>query len=373
MPMDATDKRLVNVLIWFTVFGLLTYFIPGFGYRAMQEEEEKARELLKPPEGSTHKSWVRYYSPMHPAHYGEIFTDTPPPETGVLLSDLKTNYERNNQAIQQQIKTRQSETRIHFPDWTEIPEKYRDKPGYYWADIWEKHRRILDDEWTRAKVECLEGAIGFGSYKGLIETNPIRAREFLRELYIAESVIRLCIKAKQEQEEYERLRFQPEAYMKIISIIPQESVATGPSELRKNPKFRAGKDERNAFVREYIAVPLGKFIQEYPVEIVLQCDINTFERFLYSVRTRDQFLIIRNLEIVSSYLGESKEDKSELTGFETKLKAEGRRAKDPSKDEHVFVRLSAAGMDFFDPETHPHGLGSAKEQTNTRTPRSRFK
>src|SRR5581483_10473792 len=110
----------------------------------------------------------------------------------------------------------------------------------------------------------------------------------------------LCVEAKAREENAERSRgVKPEAYMRIIEISPEQSVTAGPSVLEPNPAFSEAARQKNPLLRKFIARKWPKFIQEYPVHLMLQCDSNTFERFLHSVReTGNHFLVIRNLEIV---------------------------------------------------------------------------
>ena len=88
-------------------------------------------------------------------------------------------------------------------------------------------------------------------------------------------------------------------------------------------------------------------------------------RFLSFVREPKQFLVIRSLEIVSPYLRESLRNKTEL-------KYQGESAPNSTtgparilklKDNQIQVRITAEGMDFFDPIVHPHGLYSEPEKT----------
>jgi len=60
--------------------------------------------------------------------------------------------------------------------------------------------------------------------------------------------------------------------------------------------------------------------------------------------------------MVSPFINDSKKDKSDLTRI---VEGKSAEAKLDYKDEHIFVRISAAGMDFFDPDTLPDGVGSA--------------
>jgi hypothetical protein len=356
MALDATDKRLLNGMIWIIALAGLAYFIPGYGYQAQKEEEERVRETLK----QTFVKYNKHYPQAHPATFGEPGGDIAPP-TGELISALKESYSKSNIVSQDQIEALRAASRMEFPDWTEIPETSRKEPGVYFADTWRKKKFALENEWRIAKVECLDPDIGFGEMSGtVVQANENKARELLRELFIAQKIISLCIDAKKREEEYEQQKgVKPEAYMKIISVAPQPSVPTRPSALVPNPQYR--KDEKNPtsiHFRKFNAVFWKNVIQEYPVEITLQCDVNTFMLFLHSVRRPGQFLVIRNLEILSPFMSESQNDKNEITAFGQKASRDGAGGK-TVKDEHICVKISAAGMDFFDPEKYPNGLYEA--------------
>jgi hypothetical protein len=108
----------------------------------------------------------------------------------------------------------------------------------------------------------------------------------------------------------------------------------------------------------------------YPINIRLQCDVNSFRHFLSSVRSKGQFLVIRNLKIISPFLKESLKDKSE---FE-KLVGTNTEKETSYKEEHIWVDLSAAGMDFFEPAPKvqkpaaKHEPGGAQNADKKRVP-----
>jgi len=355
MALDHTDKKLVNGLIWICVIGLAAYFMPGYGYQAQVEEEDRARTMLL----DTKKQYDKYHSSMHPAVYGLVSSDEITPAVGRLVSEIKDEYTVDNATTQAQIDGLEKISRMNFPQWTEIPgdPMVQKAPGFYFARTWDRKKFELENEWRMAKVECLDPDIGFNLNGAEVQFDKNKAEEYLRELHIAESIIRLCIKAKLREEEFERGKgIQPEAYMKIISVRPQPSLPTGPSALVSNPKY--SKDEKNPLserFRKYNVQFWNVNIQEYPVEILLQCDYNTFQRFLHSVRSPGQFLVIRSLEILSPFANESIADKTEIAAVLPKIGVEGGKGTMP-KDEQILVKISASGMDFFDPDKFPRGL-----------------
>ncbi|HYF51064.1 MAG TPA: hypothetical protein VEJ63_16745 [Planctomycetota bacterium] len=374
MPMDQTDKKLVNGVIWIVVLGAAAYFLPSYGYQAQAESEDVARNTLL----DTKKQYDKYYTPMHPAVFGTVSTDEVPAPSGRLVSEIKDEYSANNDNTRGQIDGLQKISRMNFPAWTEIPDdpQVQKAPGFYFARTYERKRFELENEWRMAKVECADPKIGFDLEGGEVTFDKNKTEEYLRELHIAENIIRLCIKAKLREHDYQVSKgVQPQAYMKIVSVRPQPSVPTGPSALIPNPKY--SKDEKNPLserFRKYNVQFWNVFIQEYPVEIMLQCDYNTFQRFLHSVRAPGQFLVIRSLEILSPFANESIADKSEIAAMLPKIGVEGGKGQMP-KDEQILVKISASGMDFFDPIEKPGGLykNAAKDEKKQPTQRVRYK
>ena len=367
MAMDDTDKRLVKGLVWLVVFASLAYFFPGFwflpgGYKQQKLEEATQRDRLK----QSGEKFRRYYRPLHPAHFGDFSVDPVPDPPGTPVRLLKEQYAQGNTEIQQLIELKEKASRMSFPDWTKVPEIHKRNPGVHFMLMWQRKQNSLNTEWNQAKVECADSEIGFKRFSGLISTwDENKTEEMLRELCIAERIIQLCINAKLHQEKDEKANnFAPEAYMRIISVTPDYSTTTGPSSLLPNLKYNP--EERNPAserFRKYNVKPGQPFIQEYPVEIVLQCDINSFMRFLHAVRSPGQFLVIRNLDIFSPFLDDSLYDKAEMEARDLQTDPNELEKKLKIKDEHVIVRMSAAGMDFFDPIKNKHGLYEAGRRT----------
>ncbi|HYG75373.1 MAG TPA: hypothetical protein VEK08_10260 [Planctomycetota bacterium] len=356
MAMDETDKRLVNGLIYLTVLGALAYFVPVFGYQDLKKKELEARNRLE--QKST--TWNRYYHPIHPVHFGDYSAEPPPSLSGRYMHLLKEQYGKTIEETQKLIDLKQQASRMNFPEWTEVPANEKREPGVYFQMMWQRKREQIRTRLIESKVECLDDDVGFGQYKGKVNIPINEAEEQLRKLFIAEKMIELCMQAKVREEIDEKNRgVVPEAYMKIVAVQPHPSVAAGPSALIPNPKYNPDEKNPNSErFRKYNVRMWKSFIQEYPVEIKLQCDVNTFMRFLHSVRAPGQFLVIRNLEMLSPFLDESQEDRTELNVFNPDHEKE---KLDPSKklsvkEEHVLVRISAAGMDFFDPVKFPRGL-----------------
>jgi hypothetical protein len=374
MALDATDKRLVRGLLWIAVVAVIAYFLPGYGYQALCKNEETAREEAERLKSNFDKY---YHPPMTDAHLGRTAADTLAEQPGntALIEARHAEFSDSNAAIEAKLEDEKQRCKMPFGSgdatWVDVPENTRE-PGVYFSKMYEEKRSALEKYCKSNGVELSDREIGFKKkFEGLVKSlnQKEKAEEFLRELYIAESVVRLCVKAKKAQEEEEiRQAVKPEAYMHIISVTPQDSKATGPFILKRNAKYDEKTANRlSAKGRRYILEPLPKFIQEYPVEIVLHCDANTFRRFLRSVREPGKFLVIRSLEMISPFLAGSETDKSELAVIQNEIKqndASGEKGKKIDlKDEHIGVRLSAAGMDFFDPNVLPNGFYQPAKET----------
>ncbi|MCY3024327.1 MAG: hypothetical protein NTW87_35570 [Planctomycetota bacterium] len=362
MAMDDTDKRLVKGMIWSVVFGALAYFLPWHlpglglaGYKDQKQEERDAHEQLR----QSGDKYRRFYGPLHPAYLGDFPFDEPSDPLGQPIAGLKSLYTQSNLDIQNKIEDTKSISRMAFEDWTKVPEKEQRDPGVYFRYMWQLKRNRLASALNLAKVECMDADIGFSKYGGDVRMAENETEEMLRELSIAEKIIGLCVAAKQRQENFEKgSGVQPEAFMRILSVKPEKSVASAPSSLIPNPRYSPEeKNPGSERFRKYLVKPGKPFIQEYPVQIVLQCDINSFMRFLHSVRTPGQFLVIRNLEIFSPFIEDTQVDKTEFKSFQIDTPGDvEKKLHNKMNQEHVLVRMSASGMDFFNPKDFPHGL-----------------
>ena len=307
---------------------------------------------------------MRYYQQISSAYFGVPTYESVPESPGIPMFQLKDQYIGNNKEMQRLISERERVGCMSFPEWTWVPEGETRNPGVYFIEMLERKKNTLATEWYAAKVECEDPHIGFAPFRGVIATWDInKTEEFLRELFIAEKIIKLCIEAKQRQERFEKdnhfvnAKGETAAFMRIISVKPGESTTSGPSALIPNPKYNPEeKNPGSERFRKYNVKFWKPFIQEYPVEILLQCDVNTYMRFLHSVRSQGQFLVIRTLQIISPFMEDSLEDKSELEAVVPKNDETDPNKKAKLKDEHILVRMSAAGMAFFDPEKYKRGL-----------------
>ena len=447
MALDKTDKRLVNGAIMGAVLAGVVYIWPGWfgidGISAAKDKENERRASLK----VTGASFSQYYSPMQPAHFGEdgeAITATP---DVAPIKDLKNLYDQANAVANQAIRVNKKANRMVFPYWTDIPEGERN-PGSYFRYVWETRKSAVIERCRNAFVLLDATDIGFDKIKGNLP-DEAKSKEFLRELYITEKIIDLCIQAKLLEEAREKtLNQKSEAFMRILLLDPKDSEPTGPTALTPNPKFDPNeKNPSSAKFRKYNLKTWPNFIQEYPVKIQLICDNNTFIHFMYSVRTqkdpdarfefrgaeiRDgrtighlriidddlnkaakagrptggknlrwiddelnfeveagdtlpeckysvqrvdshaitmnderrqpfqitegQFLVMRQLEILSPSFDDSKSDRSEQAPFKTDMNDVNAKRKWPEKPEQIVATIVAAGMDFFDPAEKPRGL-----------------
>jgi hypothetical protein len=354
MPVDATDKKLIKGAIWVVVILLAALFLPGYGYLAKMADEEQSRVRLR----ETSQDYNKYYDPMPAACFNDKADGAYAGKQGVPQEELKKGYISDNQDVDKDIAVQEERSRVNWASWIEIPSTWRDF-GTYFDKMLQIIKKEVAETCREAKVGLDDPDIGFKKYSGLTSSTEVQAREYLRELFISEKIISLCVAAKKEQEKDEIMvrQVKPEAFMRIISIKPEESVAIGPSMLIPNPNYSEvalKNDPLSEKAKPFLVKQGQKFIQQYPVEIVLQCDINSFMRFLHSVRTPGQFLVIRSLEVVSPSMQDSSYDKSEFDKFLTN--SAGTDKVEANKDERVFIRMSAEGMDFFDSEKFPDGL-----------------
>jgi hypothetical protein len=368
--MDQSDKSLLNGLIVFVVLAGVAYFWPAdwpvSGYGRQTELQDSARVQLEKDSAA----YEKFYAPMHPTNFGKPSTEKiVAPSDVTLLDSLKNYFKQANLKTQQVLEEKQDINRTAFPEWTTIPkakDNVNDGPSYF-RDLWTKHKLEVQSKCHVSNVILDDNDIGFKTL-GSVLPRLEKAKELLREMHIAEKIIELCIQAKNEQEAYERAAGkQPEAFMRIMQVDPKESEPTGPTSLRLNPRYDPGeKNPSSPAFKKYNVDILPSFIQEYPVQIALMCDTNSFIGFLHLVRTKPgQFMVIRQLEILSPAMFDSNCDVTEAKVFRPS-KGEGAATKAdevprwPTRPEQIVVTINAAGMDFFDPKDFPHGLYEAK-------------
>ncbi|MGH7146084.1 MAG: hypothetical protein ACREJ2_18380 [Planctomycetota bacterium] len=172
----------------------------------------------------------------------------------------------------------------------------------------------------------------------------------LRRLAIVTKTIDLAARAKRDQEQADtQEHFKSTAFLKLIKVEPLKPEATGAVRLDLNPKF---KDNSHDYLNNrFLVVRYPYFMIEYPIELKMVCDINTFRRFLAATREPNQYLIIRNIRIRSNTL------KMSLEGYADYPPELG--ASDIPENvgsEVVYIELSAAGVEFLDKHRYEAGV-----------------
>jgi len=342
MPLDRTDSRLLKGLIFFALLGLVFYF---FIYRDQTEAVKKSSDDFS----KTGEELVKYYDTNDSLKAAYDSADKSLPDAGGSRANIASRqkaYSDANKILQVQLTGKEASSRMSFATWTEIPSDERE-PGLYFNRQLSKLREDIKSLCRTNTVGLMDDKIGFKDYPGGTTISSEVARDELRKLFISQTVVSLCVKARTETFEDERKEGKkPSAFMKIRAVNPQKPADTGPVVLKPNPEFNPGvTDPSNPKSKAYLQQRYPKFIKEYPVEIVLQCDYRTFLRFLYKVRDEKAgaFLVIRSLTIVSPHMRDGKD----TDGADFLAIAGPNVEKEPDFNwDHIFVKLSAAGMDF---------------------------
>jgi len=354
MALDVTDAKLLKGIVLFAVFGLIVYYYPFSwpmdSYRVLQEKLDHVQHEIKPVKAKLSEAYdapsAQVWDPYAPASESGVLARMP------TVADRKKEFEQVNAKLKEEITRLQKDSRMNFADWCTLPESER-QFGTYFVTKWEKLRKELDDHARRFGVTLMDPDLGFKDV-GSHTLSREQAEEELRKLHIADTIIRLCAKAKKDEED-EKIKagLRPETYMRIIKVTPQKSDKTGPRDPEINPKYDPKilnpTDER---FDKFVMKEYPEFIKQYPVEILLQCDLHSFRKFLQAVRTPGQFLVIRSLKVVSPLIQESQRNTLDYEQIKSDFAAiAGRDAMQSfsHEDSHIWVRLSASGMDFFEP------------------------
>jgi hypothetical protein len=349
-------------LLLFAVLCGGLYYYP---LRGLLEKVQETKEKLKP---AVLDSFNKYYEPAPMAAIGLPEEDASvAPVTPDNLQERKRQYLAGIEQLKKRTKEKEDASRMGFADWTRIPEE-ADVPGFYFTSTWDRIKNQLADEARRANVDIEDDSIGFGDLPARVNMTKAEAQTYLRQLFIAEAVIRLCTRAKLAQGDAERKSgASPEAFMRIIKVErgSEKPVEVGPYSRIPNPKYdKSERNPKSEKFQKYNTKEWDKFIYMYPINIRLQCDVNSFRYFLSSVRSKGQFLVIRSLKIISPFLKETLRDKTEFTA----LVGTGNE-KVEYADTHIWVDLSAAGMDFFEPP--PKTLKAASKPSGAEKPAKR--
>ncbi len=148
-----------------------------------------------------------------------------------------------------------------------VADREEKNPGAYFKKILDRKRTELLMESSRRNIEIPE-SLGFGEEIPPDDT----AADLLRFLYIKDQLIRIGLES---------------GIVSVTSIKHSEKVKTGPD-----------KD--------------AMFINEFPVRMTVQGNLKSIMRILYRMRSRNRFLILRNLEIVSE--NENPDDGEQVLG-----------------------------------------------------------
>lgn len=362
MPMDATDQKLIKGVIVFALLGVAVYYYPFESPVAGIQKETENQEAVRRELAEIKDEFESKIAPQHPAVWDQSGEPKPTTDNKRPISEQKAMFQRRIKQLEKDIEKKQEVSRMSFAKWAELPPGYEKKPGEYWANIYNDRQGALRKSWRSANVDVLDDELGFQEWKGRTDMPATEVSELLRKLFIVETVIKLCIKAKEEQTAMEVSQTRkPEAFMQIISVRPEDSGAVGPVALVDNPKYDPKEQNpKSDRFQKYLIKTWRSFIQEYPVEIQLRCDVNSYKRFLYSVRSPGHFLVIRRLEVISPSINDSNKNKAEYNNI-SKAKGLGAAAAAEVPKEHIWVRMSAAGMDFFDPDQKSGIYATAKE------------
>ena len=169
----------------------------------------------------------------------------------------------------------------------------------------------------------------------------------LRQLSIAETIIKLLVQAYRDQFAAE-VGKKGSAFLQIVRVIPEEKVRTGAVKFRPNPAYDPTKPRSEKFVLQRYR----EFIEEYPVEITVVCDMNTLIRFLNSVRQKGRFLVIRKLDVLAPAIAKSAEGATDYQSSVEIPIGQGKTKRvdldmDVEKQERLRVMITAAGMSFL--------------------------
>lgn len=362
MPMDATDQKLIKGVVIFALLGVGVYFYPFESPVPGIQKENENLEAVRRELSEVKDEFESKIAPQHPAVWGLDGEPKPMPDDKRPISEQIAMFQRRIKQLEKDIEKKQEVSRMSFAKWAELPPGYEKNPGTYFANIYNDRQIALRKDWRAANVDVLDDELGFQDWGGGALMSIEKATEGLRKLFIVETVIKLCIKAKEEQTAMEVSQTRkPEAFMQIISVRPEDSGAVGPVALVDNPKYDPKElNPKSDHFQKYLIKTWRAFIQEYPVEIQLRCDVNSFKRFLYSVRSPGHFLVIRRLEVISPSINDSNKNKVEYNNI-AKAKGLSAAAAAEVPKEHIWVRMSAAGMDFFDPDEKSNIYATTKD------------
>src|SRR5471032_601442 len=163
MPMDETDTRLINGLMWIAGVCVAAYFLAWIGYQSQLADEDIARKEL----GETAKNYVKFYPEMAPAVRGEQVNAPADDTPGIAMLELREALVKSNKERDSNIDMKQKDSRMDFPEWTKIPPTYERHPGGYFVDCMLNKQFEIDQECHINLVNCDDREIGFRQFEGI--------------------------------------------------------------------------------------------------------------------------------------------------------------------------------------------------------------
>lgn len=259
------------------------------------------------------------------------------------LEDLHRAFDAQIARETQVFESYKKSVFFEFPPWVDQVNDLKEhgKKGEYFLKmrISESDRlRVVCGPKCDIDVSPIIGSLGFSS--GQAPTDDLALTE-LRRLAIVAKTIDLAAHAKLEQIQADKNdKIRSTAYLKILTVHPLKPEYTGAVRLDRNPKFK--ENEHDYKNRRFLVSQYPYFMIEYPIEIRMVCDINTFRRFLASTRQPNQYLIIRNIRIRSDTIKLSLEGHADHP-----VELSDKDIPDNVSSEMVYIELSAAGVEFI--------------------------
>lgn len=271
---------------------------------------------------------------------------------GLTLEELNQKYAEQVIHEKERLSAYKKSVFFEFPEWVKKVETFnkRGQRGEYFIKMKAQEigrlMKVCGPECEIDVNQVIE-QIGFPANAAPSdEQAPVE----LRRLAIITKTIDLAAHAKLEQfQADQKEKIKSTAYMKITSVEPKPPEYTGAVRLDPNPKFR--DDDHRYKVNRFIPVQYPYFMIEYPIELKMVCDINTFRRFLTSSRRPNEYLIIRNIRIRSNTIKFSLEGSGD---FPTELSEKD--IPDDVGAELVYIELSAAGVEFIEGHRFEEGV-----------------
>ncbi|HTL52044.1 MAG TPA: hypothetical protein VL860_05640 [Planctomycetota bacterium] len=263
--------------------------------------------------------------------------------TGMTLEELNLKFGEQINHESDRLRDYKKSVYFQFPDWVKKGEELtkRGQRGEYFIKMKASEiGRLINVCGHECDIDVNQVIEHIGFPNNAAPADDLAPSE-LRRLAIITKTIDLAAHAKLEQSQADlKDKIKSSAYMKIVSVDPLKPEYTGADRLDPNPKFK--ENEHSFRNNRFLVVKYPYFMIEYPIELKMVCDINTFRRFLTSSRRPNEYLIIRNIRIRSGTLKYSQEGSNDLPG-----ELSDANTPDDVGSELVFIELSAAGVEFI--------------------------